>query len=153
MLYEVITCAESYTRTLKLMGSRFDITVVAENEDEGNRYIDMAVAEISRIEKIISSWDANSQTSEINSNSGIHPVVVDQELFQLIERALAISRLTDGAFDISYASIVITSYSIHYTKLYEEGIRILFNQLHHSSLNLLVFLMFILFCHIAQFDL
>ncbi len=98
-------CAESYTRTLKLMGSRFDITVVAENEDEGNRYIDMAVAEISRIEKIISSWDANSQTSEINSNSGIHPVVVDQELFQLIERALAISRLTDGAFDISYASM------------------------------------------------
>lgn len=87
------------------MGSRFDITVVADNEAEGNHYIDLAVAEISRIEKIISSWDENSQTAKINRNSGIRPVVVDPELFQLIERALAISKLTDGAFDISYASM------------------------------------------------
>lgn len=98
-------CAESYTRTLKLMGSRFDITVVAQDEKTGNEYIDLAVAEISRIEKLISSWDDNSQTAEINRNSGICPVVVDPELFQLIERAMAISRLTDGAFDISYASM------------------------------------------------
>lgn len=85
------------------MGSRFDITVVAQNEEEGNVYIDIAVNEISRIEKLISSWDANSQTSEINRNSGIKPVVVDNELFQLIQRCVKISKLTDGAFDISYA--------------------------------------------------
>lgn len=96
---------ESYTRTLKLMGSRFDITVVANNEEEGNKYIDMAVAEISRIEKLISSWDPNSQTSEINRHAGISPIKVDPELFQLIERAIRISKLTDGAFDISYASM------------------------------------------------
>ncbi|CAH8282081.1 thiamine biosynthesis lipoprotein [Mariniflexile fucanivorans] len=94
-----------YNRTLKLMGSRFDITVVAENESEGNEYIDLAVNEIARIEKLISSWDANSQTSEINRNSGIKPVVVDDELFQLIKRSLKISKLTNGAFDISYASM------------------------------------------------
>ncbi len=87
------------------MGSRFDITVVANNEDEGNNFIDMAVNEISRIEKLISSWDANSQTSEINRNAGIKPVIVDEELFQLIERCIKISKLTDGAFDISYASM------------------------------------------------
>ena len=87
------------------MGSRFDLTVVAENEKQGNEYIDLAVNEISRIEKLISSWDPTSQTSEINNNSGIKPVVVDDELFQLIKRALKISKLTDGAFDISYASM------------------------------------------------
>ncbi|WP_163707634.1 FAD:protein FMN transferase [Mangrovibacterium lignilyticum] len=87
------------------MGSRFDITVVAENETEGNSYIDMAIGEIQRIEKLISSWDQNSQTSAINRNSGIIPVQVDPELFQLIERAIAISKLTDGAFDITYASM------------------------------------------------
>jgi len=87
------------------MGSRFDITVVANSKDQGNEYIDIAIDEISRIEKIISSWDPNSQTSAINKNAGIKPVVVDKELFELIERAQAISKLTSGAFDISYASM------------------------------------------------
>ncbi len=87
------------------MGSRFDITVVANNEVEGNHFIDIAVNEISRIEKLISSWDANSQTSEINRNAGLKPVVVDEELFQLIQRCIKISKLTNGAFDISYASM------------------------------------------------
>lgn len=96
---------QPYKRTLKLMGSRFDITVVAVNESIGNKYIDTAVAEITRIEKLISSWDSNSQTSEINRNAGIQPVKVDSELFQLIERAIGISKLTDGAFDISYAAM------------------------------------------------
>ena len=94
-----------YKRTLKLMGSRFDITVVANNELEGNGYIDMAVAEIQRIEKLISSWDPNSETSAINKNAGIQAVKVSPELFALIERAIRISELTDGAFDISYASM------------------------------------------------
>ncbi|WP_341214585.1 FAD:protein FMN transferase [uncultured Wocania sp.] len=103
----VIVCSaqEPYKRTLKLMGSRFDITVVADDSIQANKYIDTAVAEISRIEKLISSWDVNSQTSEINRNAGIAPVKVDKELFDLIERAIGISKLTDGAFDISYASM------------------------------------------------
>jgi len=94
-----------YQRTLKLMGSRFDLTVVAENQKQGDEYLDLAIAEISRIEKIISSWDPQSQTSAINRNAGVSPVKVDSELFQLIERALKISKLTQGAFDISYASM------------------------------------------------
>ena len=96
---------EVYKRTLKLMGSRFDITVIANNKEQGNKYIDLAVTEISRIEKLISSWDQNSQTSLINKNSGIKPIIVDAELFNLIERAIRISKLTEGAFDISYASM------------------------------------------------
>lgn len=94
-----------FQRTLKLMGSRFDLTVVAENQEQGDVYMDMAIAEITRIEKMISSWDPDSQTSKINKNAGIAPVKVDPELFNLIERALKISRLTQGAFDISYASM------------------------------------------------
>lgn len=96
---------EPYKRTLKLMGSRFDITVVAKDPVEGDEYINLAISEITRIEKLISSWDPNSQTSEINRNAGIKPVQVDIELFNLIQRAIGISKLTDGAFDISYASM------------------------------------------------
>ncbi|MGR7814371.1 FAD:protein FMN transferase [Lacinutrix undariae] len=106
ILFSVVCSAQQpYKRTLKLMGSRFDITVIANNSIQANKYIDSAVAEILRIEKLISSWDPNSQTSEINRNAGIQPVKIDSELFQLIERAIGISKLTDGAFDISYASM------------------------------------------------
>lgn len=87
------------------MGSRFDITVVAMNEEIGYINIDQAIAEITRIEKLISSWDPESETSLVNRNAGIKPVKVSLELFKLIERAKQISILTDGAFDISYASM------------------------------------------------
>lgn len=87
------------------MGSRFDITVVSVDEDLGYINIQEAAGEIRRIEKMISSWDKNSETSLINRNAGIKPVIVSQELFKLIERAKQISEITDGAFDISYSSM------------------------------------------------
>ncbi len=90
---------------MSLMGNRFEITVVANDSTEANEYIQDAVNEISRIEKLISSWDPLSQTSEINRNAGSKAVGVDSELFELIERSIQISKLTDGAFDISYASM------------------------------------------------
>lgn len=96
---------QTYKRTLKLMGTRFDIIVVAQDQTQGDTYIDLAINEITRIEKLISSWDPSSQTSAINKQAGIAPVKVDKELFDLIERSLKISTLTDGAFDISYASM------------------------------------------------
>ena len=87
------------------MGSRFDITVVAKDSAEANQYIENAISEISRIENLISSWKENSQTSEINRNAGVKPVKVSEELFMLIQRSIRISEITDGAFDISYASM------------------------------------------------
>lgn len=92
-------------KSLKLMGSRFDITVVSVDEDLGYINIQEAVGEIRRIEKMISSWDASSETALINKNAGIKPVKVSLELFKLIERAKQISEITDGAFDISYSSM------------------------------------------------
>ena len=87
------------------MGSDFEITIVEKNDSEANRLIDIAIKEISRIESLISSWDKNSQTTLINYNSGIKPVKVDTELFNLISRSIKVSNLSQGAFDISYASL------------------------------------------------
>ncbi|AYN68804.1 FAD:protein FMN transferase [Euzebyella marina] len=92
-------------KAMELMGSRFDITVVASSEEIGSINIDEASAEIKRIEKLISSWDVESETSLINLNAGLKPVKVSDELFSLIERSIQISELSDGAFDISYASL------------------------------------------------
>lgn len=92
-------------RTMMLMGSRFDITIVANEATEAEAYIDTAVAEITRIENLISEWRPQTQVSEINRNAGIAPVKVDKELFDLTERALYFSKITDGAFDISFAAM------------------------------------------------
>lgn len=92
-------------RSLKLMGSSFELTVVANNEDIGYINLEEAIAEVRRIEKIISSWDTESETSEINRNAGVKPVKVSLELFKLIERSIQISEITNGAFDITIAAM------------------------------------------------
>src|SRR5690606_7318664 len=87
------------------MGSKFSITVVANNEEIGYINIAEAISEIKRVEKLISSKDENSETAQINNNAGIKPVKVSLELFRLIERANQISEMTDGAFDITRAGL------------------------------------------------
>lgn len=92
-------------RTVKLMGSRFDITISAKSVTEAEAYIDSAIIEIERIENVISEWRDETLVSEINRNAGIKPVKVTPELYGLTERALQFSKMTDGAFDISFASM------------------------------------------------
>ncbi|WP_378185162.1 FAD:protein FMN transferase [Aquimarina sp. W85] len=96
---------EVYTKKFSKMGSDFEVTVVADTPEEGTSFINLAINEIERIERLISSWDANSQTSLINKNAGKQTVAVSLELFKLIERSVNISKITDGAFDITYASM------------------------------------------------
>lgn len=97
--------AQEYKRALKLMGSGFEIIVVADNQEQGEAYIDTVVAEITRIEDLISDWKSTSETSLINVNAGIKSVKVSDELFDFIDRCIHISKLTNGAFDISYAAM------------------------------------------------
>ena len=97
--------AEAHHKIIKMMGSRFEITAVHSDAQTAWDGINAAIAEITRIEKLISSWDPNSQTSEINRQAGVQAVKVDAELYDLIARSLKVSKLTGGVFDISFASI------------------------------------------------
>ncbi len=87
------------------MGNRFEISVVAEDEAWANDRIGEAVAEIQRIEALLTTFNDHSQTNQINAQAGIAPVRVEREVFELIRRSLLISELTQGAFDITYGSI------------------------------------------------
>ncbi|RYG46284.1 MAG: FAD:protein FMN transferase, partial [Chitinophagaceae bacterium] len=73
-------------RTVLLMGSRFDITISANDSLSAEKYIDESIAEIIRIENLISEWKPETPVSEINRNAGIKPVKVDSELFDLTKR-------------------------------------------------------------------
>ncbi|MEO7529828.1 MAG: FAD:protein FMN transferase [Sediminibacterium sp.] len=95
----------AYNRILKLMGNRFEFTVIADNKAEAEKSIDAAVTEVKRIENLLSTFRDSSQTSLINQFAGIKPVKVDSEVITLIQRAEKISDITQGAFDISYGSI------------------------------------------------
>lgn len=92
-------------RAVKLMGSRFDITIVANDALSAENNIDSVIAEITRIEYLISDWKSDTQVSEVNRNAGIKPVKVDAEVFALTERAIHFSKITGGAFDISFAAM------------------------------------------------
>jgi thiamine biosynthesis lipoprotein len=92
-------------RTTMLMGGRFDISIVAQDSLSAEQNIDIIISEISRIENLISDWKPTSQVSEVNQNAGIRPVKVDKEVFELTKRALHLSEITYGAFDISFAAM------------------------------------------------
>jgi thiamine biosynthesis lipoprotein len=94
-----------HKRKLILLTSPFEMTVVAKDTVEANQYIDLAIAEVKRVENLVSDWKPETQISHVNQNAGIQPVKVDDEVFQLVKRSIKISKLTDGAFDISYASM------------------------------------------------
>lgn len=95
----------THKRKLYMLGSPFEMTVVAKDTIQGNIFIDMAVVEVKRIENLISDWIPTTQISQVSKNSGIQPVKVDKEVYDLVERAIKVSQLTSGAFDISYASM------------------------------------------------
>lgn len=91
-----------FRRTLRLMGNRFEISVVGTDPVWADNCIDAAIAEISRVEKLLSTLSEDSQINEINRNAGIKPVKVNAEIFRLVDRSLKISELTYGTFDITY---------------------------------------------------
>ncbi|MER2997895.1 FAD:protein FMN transferase [Pontibacter populi] len=96
--------AKAHKKVLLLMGTRFELVAVSENEQLATKAIDAGVDEIKRIEALISEWQPTSQTSAINRAAGSMPVSVDPELYDLIVRSIKVSKLTSGAFDISFAA-------------------------------------------------
>ncbi len=94
-----------FQQSFSKMGSTFDLTIVADNSAEAKLLIASAIAEIDRIERLISSWNNTSETALVNQMAGQKAVKVSKELFDLVVRAKAIARLTNGAFDPTYASV------------------------------------------------
>ena len=103
--YSVAFSQQIFKKEQSLLGSPFEITVVATDSVQAKLYTDLAISEVKRIENLVSDWIPTTQISQVNQNAGIKPIKVDQEVFDLVERAIKISKLTSGAFDISYASM------------------------------------------------
>jgi thiamine biosynthesis lipoprotein len=94
----------TYTRQAHLMGSHFTFTAVSADDSLAWRALRAGLRETQRIDHLCSYWDSTSQVVKINRLAGIRPVVVEQEVYDLIARTLKISALSGGAFDITFAS-------------------------------------------------
>jgi len=92
----------TYRRSVRLMGDKFEISVVGNDPLLADEQIDIAINEINRVEKLLSAFSEDSHINQINRNAGIEPIKANAEIFRLIDRALQISELTHGAFDITY---------------------------------------------------
>lgn len=101
----IATASAIHRKVLRLMGNRFEISVVADDEKWASDRIEDAVKEIARIEQLLTTFNESSQTNQVNAMAGIAPVKVDKEVFDLIRRSLKISAVTQGAFDITYGSV------------------------------------------------
>lgn len=101
----IVTVYSAFKKSCRLMGNHFELTVVADDEKWAHERIDAGVSEIQRIERLLTTFSDDSETNLINRNAGEEPVVVSAETFNLVERSLRISQVTQGAFDITYGSI------------------------------------------------
>ena len=89
-----------FRRSVRLMGNQVEISVVGNDPHWADERIDIAIAEINRVEKLLSTFSDDSTINQVNRNAGERPVKVASEIFRLVDRALQISELTHGAFDI-----------------------------------------------------
>jgi FAD:protein FMN transferase len=92
-------------RTEAIMGTRCYVQLWADDAVKGNQAIDAVMAELRRIDDLMSHYKPESQLSQINARANYEPVQVDKELFDLIKLSTYYSQITDGAFDITYASV------------------------------------------------
>lgn len=95
----------AFKRGLKLMGNHFELSVIAEDETWAMERIEAGVQEIRRIEQLLTTFNDESETNLINRNAGIAPVAVSRETFDLVDRSIRLSGITQGAFDITYGSV------------------------------------------------
>jgi thiamine biosynthesis lipoprotein len=88
-----------------IMGVNIDVEIWHDDASKGNAAIDAVMDEMRRIDTLMSHYKPASQLSQINARGAKEAVVVDKELFDLIRLSLHFSEITDGAFDITYASV------------------------------------------------
>ncbi len=87
------------------MGTEVSVYVWHDDLETAQEAVAAVFAEVARIDNLMSTYVEDSEISRINREAASGPVEVGDELFSLILRALDISLLTRGAFDITYDSV------------------------------------------------
>ena len=111
-----LSIAEWHYREAEIFGTSVTIQLWSEKQAHGEQLVESAIDELWRIHNAFSPYLETSELSQLNLNAINHHSVVSSELSELIIRAQHVSRMTDGAFDITFASV-------GYAYNYREGIQ------------------------------
>ena len=85
----------------KAMGTIVTVFLWTDDEAKAAKGAAAVFAEMKRLDGVMTTWTSDSEVSQINTAAGIKPVVVSDETFTVIERALDVSRKSKGVFDIT----------------------------------------------------
>ena len=89
-----------------VMGTFARVTVIAPDSRAGAKCIEAALAEIRKVDDLMSDYKEDSEISRVNQDAFTRPVEVGESTFEVIRRSIEFSRLTDGAFDITVGPLV-----------------------------------------------
>jgi thiamine biosynthesis lipoprotein len=96
---------EVFVRSRYLMGTTVEIKARSGDGARAQAAINEAYDEIARIEAIMSHWRGDSDLARVNAGAGRTPVQVAPELLEVVRRAIGVSRVTGGAFDITVEAV------------------------------------------------
>lgn len=105
VLFSNTAQCEWFSDTQDIMGTVAYVELWSESSEQASKAIREAMDELKRIDKLMSPYDTASELYKINHQAVFSPVVISVELFTLIEKSLYYSRLSGGAFDISFSSV------------------------------------------------
>lgn len=88
-----------------VMGTAIHVELFSVHKQRGDAAADAVIAEMHRIDRLMSPYRPDSELSLVNREAAHRPVAVCDELFGLLAASLHFSELSGGAFDITYASV------------------------------------------------
>jgi thiamine biosynthesis lipoprotein len=97
--------AEWIQREAPIMGTRCVVELWSADQAAGERAIEAVFEEFRRVDRVMSTYKPDSEISAVNAGAAKAPVVVSRELYDLVATSIEYSKLTRGAFDITYASV------------------------------------------------
>ncbi len=110
LLFAVVACVPKkdkvFRKSKMLMDTVVTITVVTDSDSNAEKAIDNSFAVIEKIENLLNFYSDKSEVSGINKNAGTNPVKVSPETMEIIEKAIQISELTQGRFDITIGPVM-----------------------------------------------
>ncbi len=114
--------ADWYKQQQDIMGTRISVELWHQNESLSMQCSDKIFAEMHRLDAMMSPYKPDSEISFINNNASIATIKISDEMANIIDRSLYFSSISDGAFDITFASI---GYRYDYRKQVEPSARMI----------------------------
>ena len=88
------------------MGTLARVVAVAKHQWQGKRCIEAGFGSSVRIDEMMSDYKPDSELSKVNREAFANPVKVSPELFEILQKSVRFSRLSNGAFDVTVGPLV-----------------------------------------------